>query len=82
MQNFESGRLTDVKLYQTKYFDISFSHEASSRVPTVREKSGKNDKNQGQGKSGNFEFIQENLKFWQKSGKSQRILVSEVRVDK
>ena len=29
-------------------------------------------------KSGNFEFSQGNLKFWQKSGKSQGILESEV----
>ena len=29
-------------------------------------------------KSGNFEFSQGNFKFWQKSGKSQGILESEV----
>ena len=33
-------------------------------------------------KSGNFEFSQGNLKFWQKSGKSQGILDSEARVEK
>ena len=33
-------------------------------------------------KSGNFELIQGNLKFWQKSGKSQGILESEVELEK
>ena len=41
------------------------------RVPTVREKSGKNEKKKKikvREKSGNFYFSQGNLKFWQKSG--------------
>ena len=41
----------------------------------VREKF---EKIQGQGKVREFEFSQGNLKFWQKSGKSQGILESEV----
>ena len=45
------------------------------RVPTVREKSGKNKKKfKVREKSRNFVFGQGNLKFWQKSGKSQGIL--------
>ena len=35
------------------------------RVPTVRKKSGKIEKNS---RSGNFELSQGNLKFWEKSG--------------
>ena len=49
------------------------------RVPTVREKSEKNGKKiKVREKSGNYEFSQGNLKVWQKSGKSQGILESEV----
>ena len=52
------------------------------RVPTVREKSGKNGKKiKVREKSGNFELSQGNLKFWQKSGKSHGILESEVDQD-
>ena len=36
------------------------------RVPTVREKSEKNEKKKS--RSGNYDFSQGNLKFWQKSG--------------
>ena len=55
----------------------------SNRVPTVREKSGKMEKIQGQGKvRGNFELSQGYLKFWLKSGKSQGILESEVDRDR
>ena len=46
----------------------------------VREKSGKNKKKfKVREKSGNSVFGQGNLKFWQKSGKSQGILESKVR---
>ena len=51
------------------------------RVPTVREKSGKNGKKfKVREKSGNFELSQVNLIFWEKSGKSQGILESEVEI--
>ena len=46
----------------------------SLRVPTVREKSAKNEKKfKVREQSGNFELSQGNLKFWKKSGKSQGI---------
>ena len=40
----------------------------------VREKSVKNEKSLRSGKSRNFGLSQGNLKFWEKSGKSQGIL--------
>ena len=54
--------------YVHVYFRLDFIMD---RVPTVREKSVKNEKSS---RSGNFELSQGNLKFWKKSGKSQGIL--------
>ena len=57
---------------------VTINNESATslnRVPTVREKSGENEKKfKVREKSGNFKFSQGNLEFRQKSGKSQEIL--------